>query len=143
MAIELGIDRAVIFAGANKEAASYMSLFDFSVLTSEEEGCPNSVMESLSAGTPVVASAVGGIPELMLNREHGLLVPPNDAAALADAITWMIEHPAERRLMGERAAVRMRREFSADRMVEDTQALYLQLLRKSQQGRMPLQGQSA
>lgn len=143
LAIELGIDRAVVFAGADGRAAAYLPLFDFSILTSEEEGCPNAIMESLAAGTPVVATAVGGVPELVRDGEEGLLVPRDDANALAEALAWMIEHPDERRVMGEKAGVRMREHFSVDRMVERTEALYLRLLRERVPGRVPAQLRSA
>jgi len=66
--------------------ADYLNAADVSVLASHSEGCPNVVLESLACGTPVVATAVGAVPDLLRAGQTGLIVPPRDPAALAEAL---------------------------------------------------------
>jgi glycosyltransferase involved in cell wall biosynthesis len=128
LANELGIVGNVVFGGRHRDAPLLMRAFDFTVLGSFEEGFPNALMESMACGVPVVTTAVGGVTELVEDRVHGRLVPHGDPTAMADAIMWMIEHPHERRLMGERGMRRIADEFSTERMVGATQAVYEELL---------------
>jgi glycosyltransferase involved in cell wall biosynthesis len=124
---ELGLAGSVVFAGPTPDAARFLPRFDFLVLASTQEGLPNAVMEAMAAGVPPVATAVGGVPELVEDRVTGLLVPPSDELGMAGAITWMIDHPEERRRMGEAARSLMERSFSAEAMVARTEALYQSL----------------
>jgi glycosyltransferase involved in cell wall biosynthesis len=125
---ELALEEAVVMAGRRPEAAFFLPGFDFLLLASLEEGFPNAVMEAMACGIPPVATAVGGIPELVHDGVEGLLVPPSDPARLGTAILWMIEHPRERRRMGEAARARIERDFSVARMVTSTEELYESLL---------------
>lgn len=124
LSAELGIDGAVVFAGRRPDAARFLSGFDLLVHASTKEGLPNAVMEAMAAGVPQVATAVGGIPELVEDGTTGLLVPPSDPERIADAITWLIDHPDERRRMGEAARARVAERFSTADMVARTEALY-------------------
>lgn len=128
LAHDLGIASNVEFAGRRRDAATLVQAFDFTILGSSKEGFPNALMESMACGVPVVATAVGGVPELVEDGIHGRLVPYGDRAAMAEAILWMIEHPEERRIMGEKARDRIRSQFSTERMVRETQATYMELL---------------
>jgi glycosyltransferase involved in cell wall biosynthesis len=92
-------------------------------------------MEYMDAGLPVVASGVGGIPDLIDDGVHGYLVEPQDPAALGDAIARVLDDPEEARRMGERARERRRREFDIDVMVENLQNLYLDLYAATRRGR--------
>lgn len=125
---ELGIERNVVFAGRRPDAAELMSGFDFTLLGSSQEGFPNVVMESLARAVPVVSTAVGGVLELITDGVDGRLVPYGDIEAMARAIVWMIEHPEERRQMGEAGRERMAKEFSSERMIAATEAIYEKLL---------------
>jgi glycosyltransferase involved in cell wall biosynthesis len=109
--------------------------FDFTILGSSEEGFPNALMESMARAIPVVATAVGGVTELVTDRIHGLLVAFGDAAAMAGAIIWMIEHPDERRTMGASGRARIASEFSTERMVSATQAVYGEMLHRGEPDR--------
>jgi glycosyltransferase involved in cell wall biosynthesis len=128
LVVTLNLRPNVVFAGSRPDAPRYLHLFDFALLCSLEEGLPNAVMEAMAAGIPVVASNVGGVPELVRDGEHGRLVPAQDPQALADAMTWLVEHPEERARLGRNAQVRMRTEFSSQTLVQRTQALYRQAL---------------
>jgi glycosyltransferase involved in cell wall biosynthesis len=125
---ELGIGVNVILAGRQRNAAGLLQAFDFTLLGSSEEGFPNALMESMAAAVPVVSTAVGGVSELVDDRVHGRLVPYGDIGAMAEAITWMIDHPEERRRMGLNARDRIAKEFSTDFMVRKTTAVYEELL---------------
>jgi glycosyltransferase involved in cell wall biosynthesis len=127
---ELAISDNVIFGGVRKDAARLLTAFDFTILGSSEEGFPNALMESMASAVPVVSTRVGGVPELVEDGVHGLLVPYGDLPAMAGAITWMIEHPQERRRMGEAARRRIAEHFSTERMVKSTQAVYEELLQR-------------
>ncbi len=126
---QLAITDNVIFAGSRRDAAELMQAFDFTVLGSSEEGFPNALMESMARAVPVVATAVGGVTELVKDHIHGLLVPYGDAAAMAAAILWMIEHPGESRTMGANGRAWIAAEFSTERMVSATQDVYNEMLR--------------
>jgi glycosyltransferase involved in cell wall biosynthesis len=138
LAQDLGIAGNVVFAGRRRDAATVVQAFDFTILGSSTESFPNALMESMAYAVPVVATAVGGVPELVEDGIHGRLVPYGDPAAMAEAIAWMIEHPNERRLMGEKGRQRIAGQFSTERMVSETQAAYQELL--SRRGRALLQG---
>jgi glycosyltransferase involved in cell wall biosynthesis len=126
---EFGLADSIVFAGRRPDAAAFLPRFDFLVLASTQEGLPNAVMEAMACGVPPLATAVGGVPELVEHGVSGLLVPPSDHMRMADAITWMIDHPEERLRMGEAARVRMERSFSTERMVARTEELYETLTR--------------
>ncbi len=128
LAQELAITDNVILAGKVRDASELMRGFDFTVLGSSEEGFPNALMESMARAVPVVATAVGGVPELVRDGIDGLLVPYGDTAAMATAILWMIEHPEERRAMGASGRARIAGEFSTERMVSATQSVYEEML---------------
>lgn len=93
------------------------------------EGFPRTVLEAMYLGKPVVATDVAGTSEQILNGETGLLVPPSDPEALADAITYLLQAPvALRQGMGQRAAACVRERFTTERMVCETAALYRELV---------------
>jgi glycosyltransferase involved in cell wall biosynthesis len=92
------------------------------------EGFGLAVLEAMAAGTSVVASRVSTIPELVVDGESGVLVPPRDSAALAGAILELLANPRRRRQMGEAGRRCALEKFTAERMVRATETLYGQLL---------------
>lgn len=125
---QLGIAGAVTFAGLRDDVPQLLALLDVFVLTSLWEGLPNAVLEAMGAGLPVVATAVGGTPEAVVNGETGLLVPPRDPDALAQAINNLLHMPDLRRKMGQAGRERVAQYFSVECMVKRTEELYQKLL---------------
>ena len=124
LAAELRLGDQIVFAGQRRDAAELVDGFDFSILGSSEESFPNALMESMAVAVPVISTRVGGVAELVQDRVHGLLVPFGDVQAMGEAITWMIDHPGERRQMGAAGRKRIAAEFSTERMVTATEAVY-------------------
>jgi len=127
-AARLGLGERVVFTGFRRDAPELMSEVTVSVLPSLSEGLSNAVLESMAAGVPVVATAVGGNPEAVQHGVSGLLVPPRDAAALARAICALLEDRELAARMGEAGRQRVVERFSHERMVRDTEHFYLALL---------------
>lgn len=106
------------------QSAEMLSLFDVFVMPSRQEGLGLSVMEAQAAGLPVVASKVGGLPSLIEDGRTGLFVPPENANLLAEAILLLLRNKDKAKEMGERARGFIQKEFSAQRMVEETVEVY-------------------
>jgi glycosyltransferase involved in cell wall biosynthesis len=124
----LRIADRVRFLGHRTDIAALLASCDLFVLPSLFEGLPLSVLEAMAAARPVVATAVGGTPEAVVPGHTGLLVAPADAAALADAIRSIIGNPGLAARLGANGRQRVERMFSADRMVEEIESLYAELL---------------
>jgi glycosyltransferase involved in cell wall biosynthesis len=133
------------FLGWQQNPFPYLQLADLVVLPTVEreqlqmgervidvrsgEGLPRSVLEAMYCGKPTVATTVAGTTEQILDGETGLLVPPSNPVALAQAILSLLEAtPSARRQMGERAAARVRERFTTERMVRETTELYRELV---------------
>jgi glycosyltransferase involved in cell wall biosynthesis len=128
LAEELGIVEMVRFLGTRRDIPELLAATDVVVLPSLEEGFPNAVLEAMAAGKPVVASAVGGIPEAVVHEATGLLVPPGDPTALAEAILAVVGDPARAEQMGRAGQARAKDRFGMERMVTETEAIYEELL---------------
>lgn len=108
IAQELGIADRVRFWGVRSDVADILNAADIFTLPSQYEGNPMAVMEAMAAGLPIVATAVGGIPELVAHGVSGLLVPNDDVAALRKALQHLIDAPEARHAMGQAALQRAR-----------------------------------
>jgi sugar transferase (PEP-CTERM/EpsH1 system associated) len=126
----LGLSEAVTFAGVRTDVPEILAALDVFVLPSLWEGMPNAVLEAMAAGLPVVATAVGGTPEVVVDGVTGLLVPPRDPDALARAIESLLRDPGLRRKMGQAGWKRVERCFSVEQMVRKTEYLYETLLNR-------------
>jgi len=109
------------------DMARFYAEMDVVVLTSKNEGTPISLIEAGAAGVPVVATDVGGVPEVVEDERTGLLVPPGDSHAITHALLRLVGSPRLRAALGMEARRRSDR-FSADRLADETLALYRQLL---------------
>ncbi len=124
----------IFFTGDRTDVPRLMHLFDIAALTSHEEGFSNVILEAMASGTPLVATAVGGNPEAVVNEETGLLVPPRSPEELADALLRLLKNPEMRNHMGTKGLERVREYFSMERLIENMESLYLELLEKQQSG---------
>jgi glycosyltransferase involved in cell wall biosynthesis len=125
---ELLGDRAVFLGWVHDLSALYGAM-DVVALTSRLEGTPVALIEAAASGTPVVATNVGGVREIVRDRTSGLLVPPHDPAAVAANLVALLEDPEGARRMGEEGATWVRGRFSDERLARDLDALYSELLR--------------
>jgi glycosyltransferase involved in cell wall biosynthesis len=107
-----------------------MRRFDVFALPSLQEALPYVILEAAALEKPVVASEVGGLRELVRSGQTGLLVPPGDAEALAEAVIRLTEEPDHARDIGRSLRISLSKEFSLSRMLEQTQDLYLRLHRQ-------------
>jgi glycosyltransferase involved in cell wall biosynthesis len=121
---ELGLQRAVAFLGTRYDVPAILFRSDAACLPSLAEGLPNSVMEAMAASLPVVATAVGGTPELVIPGETGFLAAPGDAAALAAELLRLLADPDQGRRMGIRGRRLIERDHSLQRLAEAHAALY-------------------
>lgn len=128
LACSLGVAGRVRWAGHRRDVQHLLPAFDLFVQSSLHEGLPNAVLEAMAAGLPVVATAVGGTPEVVVDGVTGVLIPPLDPDALARAITRLLQDSDLRGAMGRAGRERVGQLFSAARMVERTEWLYQQLL---------------
>jgi glycosyltransferase involved in cell wall biosynthesis len=107
-----GIEDVFVLAGHRKDLDELLPHLDVSVLPSYTEGLPNVVLEAMAAGVPVVATAVGGTPEVVTNDETGYLVPPGDATELAAQMARLLECEANRRRFGAKGRLQVQERFS-------------------------------
>lgn len=119
----------IIFAGARTDITNLMEAMDVFVLASIMEGFPNVLLEALAMAKPVVATRVGGIPELIESGQNGTLVPPRSGEALADAVLSLLADPVHARLLGKRGQEKIERGFTLERMVNQYEEFYLALLK--------------
>jgi len=116
------------YTAAREEVAGYYQAADLFVHAAKTDNFPLTVLEAMACGLPVIATAVGGIPEQVEEGYTGWLVPARDAAALANRISQLIERPAERQAMGQAAAEKARTAYSLDQMVQSYEDWYSEIL---------------
>ncbi len=124
LAGELGTSERTTFLGMVPNRPNLHHQFDLSVLTSLNEGFPNSLIEAMAAGRAVVATRVGGVPDAVEDGDTGLLAPRGDSEAVAAAMTRLLGDPAERTRMGECGQVAARAQYSAVQVLGQLEALY-------------------
>jgi len=131
-AAQLGLEGRVSFLGWVDDLNSVLSRWDVFVMPSLEEGLGIGALEAMAAGLPVVASSVGGIPELIEDGKTGWLVPPADLEALASCLRSVLRNSEQRRIIGGKAQARVRDHFSAAQMADNFARLYDELLAETQ-----------
>jgi glycosyltransferase involved in cell wall biosynthesis len=124
----LGLEREIVFAGFRTDVPSLLAGCDCFVMCSVLEGLCTSLLDALALRRPAVGSAVGGIPEVLLHEETGLLVPPRDPAALAAAVVRVLGDADLARRLAEHGRRHVEAHFTNDAMVEGTLGVYRELL---------------
>ncbi|HEX8988773.1 MAG TPA: glycosyltransferase [Rhodocyclaceae bacterium] len=128
LAVQLGLGAKVSFLGHREDVPDLMNAADCLLLTSRSEGVPQAVTQALGLGLPVVATRVGGVPELIDDGRTGLLVPAENADAVAAALARLAADPALARQLGAQGRDHVLAHFSAEAMLDATEALYARLL---------------
>ncbi len=123
----LGIADRMHFLGRRDDVPELLSLLDIFTLCSRSEGMSNTVLEAMAAGLPVVATAVGGTPEMVCDGETGYLVPPHDPQPLEAALMRLLHDTHQRQRLGRRGRCRVETRFSLSVMVDAYEQLYEQL----------------
>jgi glycosyltransferase involved in cell wall biosynthesis len=118
------LEKHVFLAGFRPDVVSVHKAFDIFVMSSVSEGLGTSLLDAMACGKPIVATTAGGMPEVVKDGQTGILVPPRDHEAMANAIIRLLSDAAARRAMGAAGEARARAYFSAERMVQDTFEVY-------------------
>ena len=124
----LHLEKHVFLTGFRPDALSWHKSFDVFVMSSTTEGLGTSVLDAMACGRPVVSTRAGGLSEVVIDGETGLLVPIRDHDALAAAIVRLLRDPALRERFGRAGLARARRVFNAERMVDETHEVYERLV---------------
>jgi L-malate glycosyltransferase len=128
---ERGLADIFEFTGFHPSTSQFVKSFDIFALPSLSEGLSSAILEAMASSLPIIATKVGGIPELVTDGENGLLVSPGDAGALAGAIKRLVDDPEEAWRMGERGRDRMEQQFTIERKISETEILCSALLQRS------------
>lgn len=119
-----GLENKVFLLGFVENANLYLKAFDIFLLTSEKEGLPYTILEAGQAGLPVLASAVGGIPEIIDDGENGILTRKGDISQITKGLDYFISKPKERKSFGTKLQKKIEKEFSLEEMIKKTITLY-------------------
>ena len=130
-----GLESTVRLLGFRPNVADVLAAIDVAVFSSDREGSPLAVLESMAAAKPIVATRVGGVPALVDDGDHALLAPPRDARALAGAVGRLLTDTSLRERLGRNARERQRREFDIRSTVTALEDLYEALFAASRRGR--------
>jgi len=126
---ELGIADRVVWTGFREDVSELLRLCDIFVLPSVDEPFGRVLVEAMATGKPVIGTNSGGVPEIIVEGQTGLMVPAQDPAALAEAIEQMLSDPLQAEQMGQAGLQRARKLFDANRVAEQVQQVYRELLR--------------
>lgn len=127
---KLGLNEYMHFLGARDHAPQYLKAFDLFVLPSIKEGCPYTIIEAGLASLPVIASNVGGIPELISHQTSGLLVEPAQETELARAIEHLADQSEIRKKYARALHLEVLKNFSSETMLRKTEELYLSMFQR-------------
>jgi glycosyltransferase involved in cell wall biosynthesis len=131
LAAELGLQGVVEFTGFCANVTEQIEQLDVVVHASTMgEPFGQVIIEGMAAAKPVIATNGGGVPEIVVDGETGILVPMGDVSALANAMQWMIHHPAEAAQMGNRGRMRVLESFTVQKSTAKVEAIFTQLLNR-------------
>jgi L-malate glycosyltransferase len=131
LAKELCLEQQVLFLGERNDVYDLMNIFDLYALPSRHEGVPMALLEAMALGRPVVASRVGGIPEVVTDMAEGKLVPPQDVDALCNSLQELASSRALRKQFGKAARARITRSYDSKHMAFKVKELYWNLVNES------------
>ena len=118
-----GLEQTVFLVGKIPDAYKYLKAFDVFVLPSLKEGFPWIILEAMAAQTPIVATSVGAVAEIIENEKQGLLAPPKNSQGLAEKIAWLLARPAEAREMADSAREKVEQQFTREKMLSQTEEI--------------------
>jgi glycosyltransferase involved in cell wall biosynthesis len=121
---EYGLENNVFLVGHTPDIVQYVQAFDVFMLASLSEGLAYVLLEAGLGHAPVIATGVGGIPEVVEDMHSGILVQPKKAQELAHALSFMMDHPAERKIYGNTLKDRVLQKFSLDKMMKEVMSVY-------------------
>ena len=127
----LGVEKNIIFTGFQSDIKEILSAFDLLVVPSLLEGFPMVTLEAMAMAKPIIATNIDGITEQITNEENGILVPPRDPDALAKAVIRVLADKEGGKTMGLAAREKVEQEFSVEKMVAETEKIYMSLLKDS------------
>lgn len=129
-----GLEPYFRLPGHREDIPEILSFTDAAVIPSAAEGVPQFLLQAMAAGRPVIATGVGGIPEVITSGENGILIPPEDPRSLAEAVRLVLDRPEKAREMGSRAREAVEREFTLERMAERVEQVYRRTLARRRRG---------
>jgi len=124
---ELGIENYVKFLGFRKDIPEILAITDILVQPSLEEGLPLTILEAMAAGKAIITTPVGGVPEVIKDKETGLLVPVKDSKSLIEKVKFLLDNPGERRELSQKAKEFVRENYSLKQYVKKIEDIYLKL----------------
>lgn len=127
-AMQMGLERAVVFAGQVRNVDEYLRTADIFVLPTTSEGMPLALLEAMAVGLPVIGSGVGGVVDVIKHGENGLLFEPHDITGLVNSLIFLMESPERRSEFGKKAVKTIRERFSLNVAVDRYMMLYKSLL---------------
>ena len=128
MAAELGIEGRVSFTSFVTNILDYLHASDLFIFPSVKEGMPNALLEAMACGLPVIATRIGGVVDVIRDRDNGLLVSPGNAGELRDALLLLLESPEIRTAISARAGETIRQYYHIDSVAERYLALYREVM---------------
>ncbi|MEW5958584.1 MAG: glycosyltransferase [Chloroflexota bacterium] len=128
LAQESGLAQHIIFTGFHSDVRPFYQLFDLFLLPSTWEGCPVSILEAMAMSKPVVATAVGGVPELVVDGQTGRLISPHCPQSIAGAVVALLKEPAAAQQMGRAGRSHVEEHFTLPKMIVQIEAVYDELL---------------
>jgi glycosyltransferase involved in cell wall biosynthesis len=131
---EKGFLHKMILPGAIEDVRGHLQAMDIACLVSESEGFSNAVLEKMATGLPMIVTDVGGNAEAVINGYNGVVIPPGNVDALAEAIRDLVDHPSKREEMGRRSRQRVEEVFSVRKMVRSHETYYENLMAHPQKG---------
>ena len=130
LAEKLKVRERIMFLGYRPDVSELMNIFDIFILPSLSEGLSNVLLEAMAASKPVIATNVGGNPEVVEDGRTGLLVPPKDPKKIAEAVNELLDNKNKRLEMGKAGLERVKEKFSISKTVREYKEVYLEVLHK-------------